>query len=160
MANTPIAMNKLRKTLRLYTEGKSKRFIAHYLSISRRIVRKYIERFIRSGLTYEDILQLKDREPYELFQVKVIEELPQRQQDLLNYFPLDNEAGLILMDLIEDRNQRGAMIITIQLPVVNWHQIIAKKTVADAVMDRVVHNAHRLELKGESQRKKKSKITK
>lgn len=87
MANTPIAMNKLRKTLRLFTEGKSKRFIANYLSISRRIVRKYIERFIRSGLTYEDILQLKDKELYELFQVKVVEELPQKQQDLLNFFP-------------------------------------------------------------------------
>ena len=71
---------------------------------------------------------------------------------------IDNEAGLILMDIIEDRHQRGSMIVTSQLPVGNWHEIIKEKTVADAIMDRLVHNAHRVDIKGDSMRKKKQKL--
>jgi DNA replication protein DnaC len=73
--------------------------------------------------------------------------------------PLDKEARLILMDLMEDRHQRGAMIITSQLPVASWYEVIGEKTVADAILDRLVHNAHRIELKGESMRRKRQKST-
>lgn len=71
--------------------------------------------------------------------------------------PLDKEARLILMDLMEDRHQRGAMIITSQLPVASWYEVIGEKTVADAILDRLVHNAHRIELKGESMRRNRQK---
>jgi len=72
--------------------------------------------------------------------------------------PLDNQSRIALLEIIEDRNNRGSVIITSQLPVESWYDIIGEKTVADAVLDRLVHQSHRIELKGESMRKKRSKI--
>jgi len=70
--------------------------------------------------------------------------------------PLDGEARLILLDLLEDRHGRYATIVTSQLPVSTWHEIIGDHTIADAILDRLVHTAHRIDLQGESMRKKKS----
>ena len=67
---------------------------------------------------------------------------------------LDNTARMILLEIIEDRHGRKSTIISSQLPVAKWHEIIGDSTVADAILDRMVHTAHRLELKGESLRKK------
>ena len=67
---------------------------------------------------------------------------------------LDSTARLILLEIIEDRHGRKSTIISSQLPVAKWHDIIGDGTVADAILDRMVHTAHRLELKGESLRKK------
>jgi DNA replication protein DnaC len=58
-----------------------------------------------------------------------------------------------LLILVDDRHQRGSTIITSQVPIEHWHEIIADPTIADAVLDRLVHNAHRLALKGDSMRK-------
>jgi DNA replication protein DnaC/transposase len=58
-----------------------------------------------------------------------------------------------LLDLLEDRTGSGALIITTQLPVSKWHEYIGEPTIADAIMDRIIHRAHRLELHGESMRK-------
>jgi hypothetical protein len=58
-----------------------------------------------------------------------------------------------LLEVVDDRHQRGSTIITSQVPIENWHEIIADPTIADAVLDRLVHNAHRLALKGDSMRK-------
>lgn len=59
------------------------------------------------------------------------------------------------MEIIEDRNAKGSVIITSQLPVSQWYEVIGEKTIADAIMDRIVHQAHRIELNGESMRKKR-----
>ena len=72
---------------------------------------------------------------------------------------LDKEARMILMDIIEDRHERKSTMITSQLPVAAWYDIIGEKTHADAIMDRLTHHAHRIELKGESLRKKSTKKT-
>lgn len=56
--------------------------------------------------------------------------------------------------MIEDRTGSGSTIMAAQLPVSAWHELIGEPTVADAVLDRLVHNAHRIELKGTSLRKK------
>ena len=69
--------------------------------------------------------------------------------------PLDNQNRAALMELIEDRHDRKSTIITSQLPVKQWYDIIGEKTVADAILDRLVHDAHRLEITGESMRKKR-----
>jgi DNA replication protein DnaC len=69
--------------------------------------------------------------------------------------PFDSSGRAALMELIEDRHGKGAIIITSQLPVVKWHDIIGEQTIADAILDRLIHNAHRIELKGESLRKRK-----
>ena len=67
--------------------------------------------------------------------------------------PLDTAARLALLQIIEDRHSRYSTIITSQLPISAWHQYINENTVADAILDRIIHQAHRIELKGESVRK-------
>jgi DNA replication protein DnaC len=64
-----------------------------------------------------------------------------------------------LLEIIEDRYDRGSIVVTSQLPVDRWYEIIGNPTIADAVLDRLVHNAYRIELKGESMRKKKAPET-
>ena len=66
--------------------------------------------------------------------------------------PMLAEQRRDLLEIMEDRHERGSIIVTSQLPVENWHEIIGDPTIADAVLDRLVHNAHRLALKGESLR--------
>jgi len=61
---------------------------------------------------------------------------------------------MMLLEIIEDRHGRKSTIIASQLPVAKWYQIIGDSTVADAILDRMVHTANRLELKGESLRRK------
>ena len=69
---------------------------------------------------------------------------------------LDNISRLALLQILEDRYGKKSIIITSQLPVVKWYDYIAEPTLADAIMDRLAVNAHRVELKGESLRKKKT----
>lgn len=59
-----------------------------------------------------------------------------------------------LLEILEDRHGRGSTIVTSQLPVEHWHETIGDPTLADAILDRLVHNAHRLPLAGESMRKR------
>ena len=59
-------------------------------------------------------------------------------------------------EICEDRYQTRSMILTSQLPVTKWHEQIGDPTVADGILDRLVHNAHRLELRGDSMRKRRS----
>lgn len=68
--------------------------------------------------------------------------------------PLDQPGRASLLDIIEDRHGKRSTIITAQLPVKQWYDVIGEQTVADAIMDRIVHNAQRIELKGESLRRK------
>ena len=72
--------------------------------------------------------------------------------------PLTTEQQRDLLEIIEDRYDRRSTLVTSQLPVKHWHDILADPTLADAIMDRLVHNAYKIELKGESMRKSKSKI--
>ena len=67
---------------------------------------------------------------------------------------LEKQQQLDLMEIIEDRHAQNATIIASQLPVANWYHIIGEETIADAILDRLVHTSHRIELKGESLRKK------
>jgi len=68
--------------------------------------------------------------------------------------PLDNNQRLILLELLEDRHGKRSTLITSQIPVNKWYDIIGEPTIADAIMDRLVHSSHRIELSGESMRKK------
>ena len=71
--------------------------------------------------------------------------------------PFDAQSRAILMEIIEDRHGKGSTIITSQVPVVKWHEVIGEQTIADAIIDRLIHNAHRFDLTGESLRKKLNK---
>lgn len=63
-----------------------------------------------------------------------------------------------VLELLEDRHQRRSTIATSQLPLSSWHEAMANPTLADAILDRLIHNAHRIDLKGESMRKQLSDL--
>jgi len=67
--------------------------------------------------------------------------------------PLTFQRAADLLEVIEDRVQRRSTIITSQLPLALWHQALGEPTLADAILDRLLHDAHRIELSGESLRK-------
>jgi DNA replication protein DnaC len=67
---------------------------------------------------------------------------------------LDNVNREILMDLIEDRHDRTSTMVASQIPISKWYDVIGEGTIADAILDRIIHSAHRINLKGESLRKK------
>jgi DNA replication protein DnaC len=71
--------------------------------------------------------------------------------------PLDQQSRTMLMEIMEDRHGKRSTIITSQLPVKQWYDVIGEKTIADAILDRIVHDAHRVEIKGESLRKRKER---
>ena len=70
--------------------------------------------------------------------------------------PLNQDVKLALLQILEDRYAKRAVIVTSQLPVSKWYEYINEPTLADAIMDRMTANAHRIELKGESRRNKKN----
>jgi DNA replication protein DnaC len=68
--------------------------------------------------------------------------------------PLTAEQRRDLLEIIDDRDEKGSLLITSQVPVGRWHEIIGDPTLGDAILDRVIHRAHRIELKGDSLRKR------
>jgi DNA replication protein DnaC len=66
---------------------------------------------------------------------------------------LTHSQRIDLLEILEDRNGRGSTIVTSQLPADQWHEVIGDPTLADAILDRLVHNAHRLIMTGESMRR-------
>ncbi|HBL73246.1 MAG TPA: ATP-binding protein, partial [Bacteroidales bacterium] len=67
---------------------------------------------------------------------------------------LEGQQQLDMMEIIEDRHGKSSTIIASQLPVASWYEVIGEETIADAILDRLVHTSHRIELRGESLRKK------
>jgi DNA replication protein DnaC len=92
-----------------------------------------------------------------LAELKRIERLEMLILDDFGLQPFDPRSRLALLDIIEDRHQKRSTVISSQIPVKEWYDIIGEKTIADAVLDRIVHSSLRMELFGESQRRKKSK---
>jgi DNA replication protein DnaC len=94
--------------------------------------------------------------------LKEITKMEKQQLLIIDDFgiqPLDQQSRTILMEIIEDRHGKGSTIFTSQVPVVKWHEVIGEQTIADAILDRIIHDAHRLELRGESMRKKRTILT-
>jgi len=79
--------------------------------------------------------------------------------DDFGLYPFDTQSRLFLLELMEDRHGIKSTIISSQFPVENWHEIIGEPTIADAICDRIIHSAFRIELDGDSLRKKYSKRT-
>jgi len=73
--------------------------------------------------------------------------------------PLTAEQRRDLLEIVDDRYDKGSLLITSQVPVSRWHDVIGDLTVGDAIVDRIVHRAHRLELKGGSLRKRQAAST-
>ena len=70
--------------------------------------------------------------------------------------PLEPEQQRDLLELVEDRYGRGATLITSQVPVDRRHDLIGNPTLADAILERLVHNAHRVQLRGDGLRRKRA----
>lgn len=70
--------------------------------------------------------------------------------------PMDQLVRLALLEIMEDRHGKRSTIVVSQIPVAKWYDLLEEKTIADAILDRIVHTAHRLELEGESMRKKQT----
>jgi DNA replication protein DnaC len=79
--------------------------------------------------------------------------------DDLGLAALTDQERRDLLEVVEDRHTAASTIITSQLPVEHWHEVIGDPTIADALLDRLVHNAHRIRLAGESMRKTKASLT-
>ena len=77
--------------------------------------------------------------------------------DDFGLFEFDTITRQALMDIIESKYDKSSIIITSQIPVNKWHQLIGEGTIADAILDRIVYSSHRLNLEGESMRKNKMK---
>ena len=90
-------------------------------------------------------------------ELKKIEKCPLLILDDSFLVALDAKERAILIEIIEDRHERKSIIISSQLPVSSWYDAIGDPTAADAILDRIVHTAHQIELSGESLRKIKAR---
>jgi len=70
--------------------------------------------------------------------------------------PLADQTVRDLLEVLDDRYDRASTLITSQLPLDQWHAWLGDRTVADAILDRLVHNAHKVALKGDSMRKRQA----
>jgi hypothetical protein len=70
--------------------------------------------------------------------------------------PLNAEQRRDLLEIVDDREGKGSLLVTSQVPISRWHEIIGDPTLGDAILDRVIHRSHRIELKGESLRKRQT----
>ncbi len=89
--------------------------------------------------------------------LKELAKLEKTQLLILDDFglqPLDTQARSLLMDIMEDRHGRASTMIVGQIPLENWHNVIGDPTTADALLDRWVHGSYRIDLQGESLRRK------
>lgn len=80
--------------------------------------------------------------------------------DDLGLAPMSATERRDLLEVVEDRHGLASTIVATQLPITNWHENILDPTIADAILDRLIHNAHKINLKGESMRKLRSSLTK
>jgi len=87
-------------------------------------------------------------------EINIIEKLDLLILDDFGLKPLENNQRIILLELLEDRHGKRSTIITSQLPVKSWYDVIGEPTIADAILDRLVHSSHRIELNGDSLREK------
>lgn len=145
---------ELTNLLRCYASGTGKSFTATalgYLACNNGIRTYYANASKLLGLL--KVAKTKGTLESEL---KKIERSPLLILDDLFLVPLDAKERPLLLDIIEDRHGRKSIVITSQLPVNNWYDAIGDPTVADAILDRIAHSAHTIELNGESVRKMKA----
>lgn len=118
----------------------------------------YTALYLRMSKLFEDLALAKGDGRY----LKLLATLAKTDLLVLDDFglaPLNQEQRHDLLEILEDRNSIKSTIVTSQLPEENWHEQIGDPTLADAILDRLVHAAYRIKLKGESMRKKKARLT-
>ena len=135
--------------------GSGKSFLASALG-HQGCVRGYRTLYSNTGKLFSKLRMSKADHNYQK-QLQAIEKVDLLILDDFGLQVLNHEARMMLLEIIEDRHGRKSTIIASQLPVKSWYGVINENTIADAIMDRIVHNAHRIELKGESMRKRAKK---
>jgi DNA replication protein DnaC len=133
--------------------GIGKSFLAQ--AIGQSAVRNLIKTsYFNTGKLHEEIKLSKIQGNY----IKLLKKIQHCDLLIIEDFglhTLDNHTRQALFDIVEGRHDNHSTIITSQFPVKAWHEIIGESTIADAILDRLVFNSHRLELTGDSMRKKK-----
>jgi DNA replication protein DnaC len=107
---------------------------------------------IRYTLLFEEVHAAKGTGQY----LKLLTKLAKVRILIIDDFlmhTVDSKDAETLMDIIEEKNQTGSIIVTTQYPIENWHERLPDPTIADAICDRLIHNAVKLNLRGESRRK-------
>lgn len=104
-------------------------------------------------MKYFKYLRLARSENTYLKEMNNLQKLDMIILDDLGLEPFDASSRLSLLEILEDRYNRASTIIVSQIPVARWHELIGDQTIADAICDRVVHSAYRIDMKGESVRK-------
>jgi DNA replication protein DnaC len=154
-----ITMDFIRKHQNIIITGKTgtgKSYIAQALA-NRAIVDGFKVFYIRVPTLLEDIKIARADGTY----TNLLRKYSKFQLLILDYFGVSQmsmDDSTNLFEIIEDRTEVNSLIITSQLPVSQWYDYLNNGTVADAILDRVVHSSHRIELEGESMRKLRSKI--
>jgi len=135
--------------------GTGKSFIASAIG-HQACVRDYRVRYFNCAKLFSAIKMARADGSYKKF----IDRIERQDLLILDDFclqPLSGPERLALLEIIEDRHGRKSTIIASQLPVSTWYEVIGEKTIADAILDRIVHSAHHIEIKGESMRKRTKK---
>lgn len=136
--------------------GTGKSFIASALG-HKACLEGFTVRYMRCPRLFQELAVAKGDGRY----LKLIQQISKSQVLILDDWgvsPMDDGNRRDLLEILDDRHQRTSTIVTSQLPLKHWHDLIGDPTLADAILDRLIHNAHKVELKGESMRKKKSKL--
>lgn len=132
--------------------GTGKSFIACALS-HRACLEGFTAKYLRLPRLFQDMSISKGDGQY--FQLlKKLSKVNVLILDDWGLSPMSGEQGRDLLEILEDRQYVGSTIVTSQLPLKHWHDSIGDSTLADAILDRLVHNANKIELLGESMRKK------
>lgn len=132
--------------------GVGKSFLACALS-HRACQEGYSAVYHRSAHLFSDALLARAEGKYKAW-LKAISRVDVLVLDDFGLLKLNDEERTELLEILEERHDRRSTIVTSQLPVDKWYETIGNPTLADAILDRLVHNAHRLELSGPSMRKR------
>jgi DNA replication protein DnaC len=119
---------------------------------------KYSVRYFRTGTLLSSIALARADGSYPSL-VRRLEKTDLLVLDDWGLYPLEADGAREVFEILEDRSGTGATMISSQLPVSSWYDAIAAPTIADAILDRLVHAAYRVEMTGESMRKKLSGLT-
>lgn len=131
--------------------GAGKSFLACALGFQA-CVNEYKTLYVTANKLFDKLIYAKADGTY-LKEINKIEKMDLLILDDFGLKPIDAKSRLILLDIIDDRHAKKSTIIASQLPVKDWHSTINEPTIADAIMDRLVHGSYRIEAKGDTMRK-------
>jgi len=147
---------KYHRNIILYgATGVGKSFISQALA-NKAMTQGYSALYLRVPRLMQYIQSIRGDDEY----LKYLAKLKKINLLILDDFgvsPLKAQEARDLLEIVEDRVNLSSTIITSQLPIENWHSYLHNPTIADAILDRVVHNAHKIKIQGESQRKEQAK---